>query len=201
MVVIDPDSLTIQRQFDNLGVGPILYSDITPDQRYIIAPAAFDHQVIVIDVASGSVIKRLVTGLNPINALISPDGQFAYISNATDKHVSKIDLNTFEISAFRTHEGPNGLAFIPSFEKKAHKTLTLGVALPFTGPDGLKGHEMMRGYEYWRSTLTKAGGLVIDDQTYDVSIINVHSHTGFIGFRKHVVFAFCFFCSTCRLCL
>lgn len=168
---IDPDTMAIQRQFDNLGVGPILYSDITPDQRYIIAPAAFDHQVVVIDVASGKVIKRLVTGLNPINALISPDGQFAYISNATDKHVSKIDLNTFEVTAFPTHEGPNGLAFIPSFEKKTHKTLTLGVALPFTGPDGLKGREMMRGYEYWRSTLMKAGGLVIDDETYDVSII------------------------------
>lgn len=171
IVFIDPDTMTIQRKFDNLGVGPILYSDITPDQRYIIAPAAFDHQVIVIDVASGKVIKRLVTGLNPINVLVSPDGQFAYISNATDKHVSKINLNTFEVSAFRTHEGPNGLAFIPSFEKKEHKTLKLGVALPFTGQDGLKGREMMRGYEYWRSTLTKAGGLVIDEQAYDVSIV------------------------------
>ncbi len=171
IVFIDPESMAIQRQFDNLGVGPILYSDITPDQRYIIAPAAFDHQVIIIDVASGTVIKRLVTGLNPINALISPDGQAAYISNATDKHISKIDLNTFEVSAFRTHEGPNGLAFIPSRDKKTHKTLTLGVALPFTGPDGLKGREMMRGYEYWRSTLTKADGLVIGDQSYDVSIV------------------------------
>ncbi|WP_058492181.1 YncE family protein [Legionella worsleiensis] len=171
IVFIDPDSMTIQRQFNNLGVGPILYSDITPDQRYIIAPAAFDHQVIVIDVASGKVIKRLVTGLNPINVLISTDGQFAYISNATDKHISKIDLNSFEVTSFRTHEGPNGLAFIPSFKNKAHKTLTLGVALPFTGSDGLKGREMMRGYEYWRSTLTKAGGLVIDDQAYDVNIV------------------------------
>lgn len=171
IVFIDPDSMTIQRQFDALGVGPILYSDITPDERYIIAPAAFDHQVIVIDVATGKVIKRLVTGLNPINVLISPDGHFAYISNATDKHISKIDLNTFEVTAFRTHEGPNGLAFIPSFDNKAHKTLTLGVALPFTGPDGIKGREMMRGYEYWRSTLTKAGGLVIDDEIYDVSIV------------------------------
>lgn len=171
IVFIDPNSMTIQKQFDNLGVGPILYSDITPDQRYIIAPAAFDHQVIVIDTASAKVIKRLVTGLNPINVLINPDGKFAYISNATDKHISKIDLNTFEVTAIRTHEGPNGLAFIPAFKKKAHNTLILGVALPFTGPDGLKGRELMRGYEYWRSTLTKAGGLVIDDQAYDVTIV------------------------------
>lgn len=177
IVFIDPVSMRIEKQFDNLGVGPILYSDITPDQRYIIAPAAFDHQVIIIDVALGKVIKRLVTGLNPINALISPDGKFAYIANATDKHLSKIDLNTFEVTRIRTHEGPNGLAFIPFFEKKTHQTLTLGVALPFTGPDGQKGREMMRGYEYWRSTLMKAGGMVINDQAYDVNIVYLDSES------------------------
>lgn len=171
IVLIDPETLSIQKQFNNLGVGPILYSDITPDQKYILAPAAFDHQVLVIDVASGQVIKRLVTGLNPINVLISPDEPYAYVSNATDKHITKINLNTFEMTAISSHEGPNGLGFVPHFTQPVHKKLSLGVLLPFTGVDGLKGRDMMRGYEYWKLKVNQAGGLLISDEVYDLDII------------------------------
>ncbi|CAM2769359.1 DUF5074 domain-containing protein [Legionella worsleiensis] len=171
IVFIDPETLTVQKQFTNLGVGPILYSDITLDQKYILAPAAFDHQVVVLDVDSGKVIKRLVTGLNPINVLVSPDEPFAYVSNATDKHLTKIDLNTFEITAIRSHEGPNGLGFVPRLAHQPHKKLPLGVLLPLTGAEGSKGRDMMRGYEYWKLKVTQAGGLLIADQAYDIDII------------------------------
>ncbi|CAM2735519.1 PQQ-dependent catabolism-associated beta-propeller protein [Legionella steigerwaltii] len=171
IVFLNPDTLTIQKQFTNLNLGPILYSEMTPDQKYILAPAPFDHQVAVIDVESGLVIKRLVTGLNPINVLTSPDGKFAYVSNATDKHLSKIDLNTFELTSIPTHAGPNGLAFIPEFTPGLHKKLRMGVALPLTGKDGPKGRDMLRGYEYWKSTVTQAGGLLINHQVYDPDIV------------------------------
>ncbi|HAT1867335.1 hypothetical protein [Legionella pneumophila] len=171
VVFINPDTLEIQKQLTNLNLGPILYSDITPDQKYVLAPAPFDHQVAVIDVDSGQVIRRLVTGLNPINVLVSPDGQYAYVSNATDKHLSKIDLHTFELSSIPTHAGPNGLAFIPEFSPKTHKKLRMGVALPLTGKDGSKGREMLRGYEYWKSTVIKGGGLLIGNQVYDPDIV------------------------------
>lgn len=144
IVFIDPETLTVQKQFTNLGVGPILYSDITLDQKYILAPAAFDHQVVVLDVDSGKIIKRLVTGLDPINVLISPDEPFAYVSNATDKHLTKIDLNTFETTAIRSHEGPNGLGFVPRFSHQPHKKLPLGVLLPLTGADGSKGRLILQ---------------------------------------------------------
>ncbi|AWN74685.1 hypothetical protein LEAN103870_14035 [Legionella anisa] len=156
---------------NHLNLGPILYSDITPDQKYVLAPAPFDHQVAVIDVDSGQVIKRLVTGLNPINVLVSPEGQYAYVSNATDKHLSKIDLHTFEFTSIPTHAGPNGLAFIPEFTSSTHKKLRMGVALPLTGKEGSKGREMLRGYEYWKSTVIKGGGLLIGNQVYDPDIV------------------------------
>lgn len=171
IVFIDPDTLAIKKQLTNLNLGPILYSDITPDQKYVLAPAPFDHQVAVIDVDSGQVIKRLVTGLNPMNVLVSPNGLYAYASNATDKHLSQIDLRTFEVISIPTHAGPNGLAFIPEFSSNIHKKLRMGVALPLTGKDGSKGREMLRGYEYWKSAVIKGGGLLIDNQVYDPDII------------------------------
>ncbi|HAT1863891.1 TPA: hypothetical protein ACIZBI_002996 [Legionella pneumophila] len=171
IVFIDPDTLAIKKQLTNLNLGPILYSDITPNQNYVLAPAPFDHQVAVIDVNSGQVIKRLVTGLNPINVLIDPEGQYAYVSNATDKHLSKIDLHSFELISIPTHAGPNGLAFVPEFTPRTQKKLRMGVALPLTGSDGPKGREMLRGYEYWKSTVIKSGGLLIDNQVYDPDIV------------------------------
>lgn len=168
---IDPVTLEVKKQFNNLGVGPILYSDITPDQKYIVAPAAFDNQVLIIEVDTGKVIKRIVTGLNPIIALIDASGKYAYISNATDKHVTQIDMKTLATKNIHTKDGPNGLAFIKAITNVVHKKLTFGVPLPLSGRDALRGRDMMRGYEYWRLLLNKSGGLLINDQAYDVNIL------------------------------
>lgn len=169
--LINPDTLAIEKQFTNLGVGPILYSDMTPDQKYIIAPAAFDNQIIVIEVETGKVIKRIVTGLNPIGVMIEPNGNFAYITNATDKHISKINLKTFESTNLYTNDGPNGITLVPYSPKNIHKKLTLGVALPLSGQDAPRGRDMMRGYEYWRLLVERSGGLLIQNNAYDVDIV------------------------------
>ncbi len=168
---IDPTTLAVKKQFNNLGVGPILYSDITPDQKFIVSPAAFDNQVLIIEVETGKVVKRIVTGLNPILALIDESGKYAYISNATDKHVTRIDMKTFETSNIKTKEGPNGMAFIMPVKKQVHKKLTFGVALPLSGANASFGRDMMRGYEYWRLQLEQSGGLFIGGEAYDVNII------------------------------
>jgi DNA-binding beta-propeller fold protein YncE len=177
IVLVDSDTLVIKKQFTNLNLGPVLYSDMTPDQKYILAPAPFDHQVGIIDVATGQVIKRMVTGLNPMNILVSPDGRYAYVSNATDKHLSKIDMNTLEMSEISTHDGPNGLAFIPEWHKKKHQKLTMGVVLPLSGKDSAKGRDMLRGYEYWKSMVIKGGGLLIGNQVYEPEIVYLNSNS------------------------
>lgn len=171
IVFLDPVTLKVQKEFNNLGVGPILYSDITPDQKYIIAPAAFDNQIVIIEVATGKIIKRLVTGLNPVTVLIDAAGQFAYITNATDKHITKLNLTTFEHTNITTQDGPNGIALVPYSVKPKHHKLIMGVMLPLSGSDAQHGRDMMRGYEYWRSLLKKGGGLLIKDQVYDVDIV------------------------------
>jgi glutamine cyclotransferase len=171
IVFIDPVTLKIQKEFSNLGVGPILYSDITPDQKYIVAPAAFDNQILIIDVQTKAVVKRIVTGLNPVTVMMDTEGKYAYVTNATDKHITKIDMRNFTTTNIYTKEGPNGLAFVPFSSKQPHKKLNLGVALPLSGPDASRGRDMMRGYEYWRLMMSRAGGLLVQDQVYDVNIV------------------------------
>lgn len=174
---IDPDTMEVKKQFNNLGVGPILYSDITPDQKYIVAPAAFDNQVLIIDVETGKVIKRLITGLNPIIALMDANGKYAYIGNATDKHVTQLDMQTFETKNMPSKDGPNGLALIAPVAATPHKLLTFGAPLPLSGAYASRGLDMMRGYEYWRLQLKQAGGLFINGDAYDINIIYRDTHS------------------------
>lgn len=171
IVFIDPLSLEIKKQFDNLGVGAILYSDITPDQKYIVAPAAFDNQILILSVETGKIVKRMVTGLNPVTVMIDAEGKFAYVTNATDKHITKIDLATFEPTNIDTKDGPNGITLVPYYPKNEHKKLTLGVILPLSGQDAQRGRDMMRGYEFWRLLTKYSGGLLIQDHVYDINII------------------------------
>lgn len=171
IVLLNPEDLTVYKRFDNLGVGQILYSDMTPDKKYIVAPAVWDSQAIIIDTATGKVIKHVVTGLDPVTVKIAQSGKFAYVTNARDDHVTEINLKTFQIKNILTANGPNGLAITKFSLPTKHKLLTLGVPLPLSGKDGSKGREMMLGYELWRSSIRQAGGLVIKDTPYDINIV------------------------------
>lgn len=171
IALLHPDNLSIYKQFNSLGVGQILYSDMTLDGKYIIAPAVWDSQVVIIDTATGLVVKRIVTGLDPVTVKLSSSGKFAYVTNARDSYVTEINLDSFQSRNIITGDGPNGIAvttYIPTSERK---TLTIGVALPLSGNDAKYGREMMLGFEFWRLTLRQAGGLNINNQAYDVNII------------------------------
>jgi DNA-binding beta-propeller fold protein YncE len=169
--LLNPKNLTVYKHFDNLGVTQILYSDMTPDKRYIIAPAVWDSQAIIIDTATGKVIKRVVTGLDPVTVRVSQSGKFAYVTNARDDFLTEIDLTTFQTKNILTGNGSNGLAITKFTSPRQHKTLTLGVPLPLSGNDSAKGREMMLGYELWRSSIRQAGGLIIQDIPYNIKII------------------------------
>lgn len=99
--------LSTLKHFGNFGVGQLFYSNITPDQKYIIAPAALNDMVLVIDTSDGKVIQRLNTGKTPINVQVS--GKYAYISQDKDYHIGVIDLNTWQVSKGPAVYGTNGL--------------------------------------------------------------------------------------------
>ena len=80
-------------------------------------------------------------------------------------------MSTFEETWIQTKDGPNGITLVPFGVKLDHKKLTMGVALPLSGQESPRGLDMMRGYEYWRLLVNGAGGLLVDDQAYDVNIV------------------------------
>jgi ABC-type branched-subunit amino acid transport system substrate-binding protein len=177
IVLLNPIDLSISKRFENLGVGQLLYTAMTPDGKYIVAPASLDSQAIIIETATGKVIKHIVTGLDPVTVAISSDSHFAYVTNARSDYVTQIDLQTFATKNIQTANGPNGLAIAALSRLPARKTLLLGAPLPLSGKDGAQGREMMLGYEFWQASLKQAGGLVVNDIAYDVQIIYADTHS------------------------
>lgn len=112
LLVVEPGSLHVERRIGGLGVGQILYTAVTPDGRYALAPAPRDSVVAVVDLASGRVVHRLRTGLAPIRVVVGPGGRRAYVANAEDTHVSVIELRDFTLTRLDAVRGPNGLAIL-----------------------------------------------------------------------------------------
>jgi len=109
--LLSKTDLSTIKHFNNLQLkaGLILYSNITDDQKYILAPAPFDSVVLVIDTATGEVIHRIATGDTPINVQVN--GSKAYVSHAKD-NMATIDLNNFTSSKILKAFGTNGLLVI-----------------------------------------------------------------------------------------
>lgn len=99
------------KHFSNLGVGQLLYSAVTPDQKYILCPAVEENVVLVIEVKTGKVIRRLNTAKAPINVQIAKN--FAYVSHDEDNYVTTINLKDFTTTQILSAYGTNGLIIIP----------------------------------------------------------------------------------------
>lgn len=110
--LLSKTDLSVVKHFNNLQlkVGLILYSNITADQKYILAPAPFDSLVLIIDAATGEVLHRVNTGDTPINVQV--DGMKAYVSHAKDDYIATIDLDNFKSSKILKAFGTNGLVVI-----------------------------------------------------------------------------------------
>lgn len=109
VALLNPENLTVERRFENLGVGQILYPKPTPDGKYILLPAVNDSLLAVLEIGSGKIVQRLKVGNAPIAVAISPDGKTAYISSHTDTFFDSINLETFEFKKFADAEGSNGI--------------------------------------------------------------------------------------------
>lgn len=110
--LLEPDDLSIYRHYPDLGVQQIIYSTPTPDGEHILAPCPYDGIVLLINMESGAIIRRLETGKAPIYVQIAPDQRQAFVANALDNHMSVIDLDNFDIRPFGQVDRPNGFAFL-----------------------------------------------------------------------------------------
>ena len=79
---------------------------ITPDGRYVISTHTTRGDVSVLDLTSNTIIKRVATGPAPNYALITREGDRAYVSNSGNNTITEIDLATW--TPLRTLEaGPS----------------------------------------------------------------------------------------------
>jgi DNA-binding beta-propeller fold protein YncE len=108
--LLSKTDLSVLKHFENLGVGQIFYSNMTPDQKHIIAPAALDNTVLIIDAKDGKVVQRLNTGKTPINVQVA--GKYAYVSQDKDYFIGVIDLDTLEVSKGPAVYGTNGIIVV-----------------------------------------------------------------------------------------
>lgn len=109
--LLSKTDLSTIKHFTNLQLkaGLILYSNVTDDQKYILAPAPFDSVVLVIDSSTGEVVHHIETGDTPINVQV--DGSKAYVSHAKG-YMATIDLNNFTATKILRAYGTNGLLVV-----------------------------------------------------------------------------------------
>jgi len=172
ITLINPKTLAISQRIGGLGVTQLLYSKATPDGRYVLAPAVWEGQIVVVDLKTEQVVTRIVTGIDPVQVMISPDKSSAYVTHGRSRWLSEIELSGFtEKRRIETLGGPNGAAFAPWSPVPAkRKILMFGACLPFTGEAAVEGRETRLGYQFWQERVNGAGGLMIDGAPHAVQI-------------------------------
>ncbi len=161
--ILNTKNLRIEKQIGDLGVGQILYSQVTPDDKHILSPAVWEGQVLIINIATGSVVKRLLTGVDPVHIVVPPNSNSAYVTHGRSHWAAEIDLQSFEVKRrIQTRGGPNGVDLAKWFPEPKRRTLTLGAVLPFTGEFSPQGREIRLGYDLWKDRVNASGGILIN---------------------------------------
>jgi YVTN family beta-propeller protein len=87
----------------------------TRDGRHALISDVDSGDLVVIDVATRSIARRLPVGRNPEGILIAPDGATAFVAVAGDNNIAVVDLNTWTVARrIEPGRGPDGMAFVPS---------------------------------------------------------------------------------------
>ena len=84
----------------------------TPDGKLALISDPPAGELVIVDVASRTVRKRLAVGKDPEGTLVQPDGAKAYVALSGDNAVAVVDLKTLEVTTrLKTGKDPDGLAW------------------------------------------------------------------------------------------
>ena len=84
----------------------------TPDGKHVLISDLGNGDLILVDAASRSEVKRISLGHGVAGILVAPDGSVAYVAVSSDSNVAVVDLKAFSITGrIATGKGPDGLAW------------------------------------------------------------------------------------------
>ena len=173
---VDTTTLTIIEEYGPWDdIRQLLYTEATPDKRYLLAPAVWSGQILRIDRQTKDV-ERITVGADPIHIVISPDSMKAWISHGRSKFISEIDIATFKVlKNIQTRGGPNGLALVPLKNRPKRKVFRCGAVIPLSGKQSVEGQDLRLGYQLWMESVNEAGGLVAGSRVFNVEMIFIDS--------------------------
>jgi DNA-binding beta-propeller fold protein YncE len=120
VLLLDPQDLTVTRNFIGLPVGQTFYPASSPEGHTFFVPAVLDGVLLILDARTGKVCQRLATG-SPLQAIF--DGEYAWISNvkvptsmlppgATERPggLVRLNLSNFSFTLIKDTQDANGIA-------------------------------------------------------------------------------------------
>jgi len=85
---------------------------LTPDGNFALISDVDPGELVVIDTAARTEIKRIALGKSPEGVLIAPDGSRAFVAVNGDNLVAVVDLKTWTVTKkLQTGTGPDGMAW------------------------------------------------------------------------------------------
>jgi YVTN family beta-propeller protein len=110
--VIDLATKKVTATFD-AGTGRSNRLKFTPDGAHALISDLNAGELVVVDVKTHAVTKKVPLGRMPEGILIPPGGAVAYVAVNGDNFVAVVDLKTMTVSKkIETGGGPDGMAFV-----------------------------------------------------------------------------------------
>lgn len=118
LVLLNPNTLAVTRRISELQVGQIFYSKALTDGKTILAPAVLDGVVLVVNLRTGKVEKRIKTDGGPLQVCLDPSGLRAWIANvplpakgqSDAVGITELDLQTCATRPIPGFPDVNGIA-------------------------------------------------------------------------------------------
>jgi YVTN family beta-propeller protein len=87
----------------------------TPDGKRVLVSEIGGGDLIVLEAASRTVVRRIPLGRGASGILIPPDGSRAFVAMTGEDAIAVVDLKTLtETTRLKTGRGPDGMAWLPA---------------------------------------------------------------------------------------
>ncbi len=85
---------------------------VTPDRKFALLSDLDAGELVVVDIATRTVAKRLPVGKQPEGVLITPDGSRAFVAVNGDNAIAVVDTKTWTVTKrLSPGTGPDGMAW------------------------------------------------------------------------------------------